>query len=120
MRRHFSLQRLAIVVAWAALSPQCALFVHSWTGLLSGATVSDAAGIAPDFDGGWNRWIRSSDRPGAVALATRTPPPGDLLANPNSAWGEFRAADDFAVRKFSGHRAIDTHRASSIQGVVMR
>ena len=25
MRRHFSLQRLAIVVAWAALSPQCAL-----------------------------------------------------------------------------------------------
>jgi hypothetical protein len=67
MRRHFSFQRLAIIVAWAALSPQCALLVHSWIGLLPEATVSDAAGIVPDSAGNSNR---SSDRPGTVARNT--------------------------------------------------
>ncbi|HTU25754.1 MAG TPA: hypothetical protein VMF30_10170 [Pirellulales bacterium] len=63
MRRHFSFPRLAIVVAWAALSPQCGLLVQSWTGLYPGATVSDAEEVAPDFQGRWD-WL--SDRLGAV------------------------------------------------------
>ncbi len=70
MRRHFSFQRLAIVVAWAALSPQCAQLVENWISLFSKATVSDAAGIVPDFVGRQNR---SSDRPGTVAENPKQP-----------------------------------------------
>jgi hypothetical protein len=64
MRRHFSIQRLAIVVVWAVLSPQGALLVQSWTSVFRGAVGFDASGIAGIFDGGWNRW---TEFPGAVA-----------------------------------------------------
>jgi hypothetical protein len=119
MRRHFSFQRLAIVVAWAALSPQCAQLVENWIGMFSKATVSDAAGVVPDFIGRWNR---SSDRPGTVAdhpaprqtitewmvPAALEPvpaqskshtPPVDLQA----------AAHDVANLRFLGTLAVDTH-----------
>ncbi|HEX4144628.1 MAG TPA: hypothetical protein VHY91_14070 [Pirellulales bacterium] len=56
MRRHFSFTRLAIVVAWAALSPQGALLVHNWTSQLLGADGFDSASVAGDFDTGWSRW----------------------------------------------------------------
>jgi hypothetical protein len=115
MRRHFSFQRLAIVVAWAALSPQCAQLVESWIGLFSKATVSDAAGVVPDFVGRWNR---SSDRPGTVAenpkprqvitewmvpatveTVPAEPPQIDLQA----------AARDVANLRFLGTLAVDNH-----------
>ena len=118
MRRHFSLQRLLIVVAWAALSPQCALLVENWIGLFSKATVSDAAGVVPDFVGKWNR---SSNRPGTVADHPATgqtrsewwvPATFDPLpAERESARNELRAAPDGDPLRFLGReRSTRTER----------
>jgi hypothetical protein len=64
MRRHFSFQRFAIVVVWAALSPQGALLVQGWTGLFGDSAGFDTASVAGDFDSGWSQW---SDRLDTIA-----------------------------------------------------
>ena len=113
MRRHFSFQRFAIVVAWAALSPQCNLLVQSWTGLfLPGATVSDAAGVAPDFEG---RLDWSSDRPGTVVQNSGAEKP--VAERPVA---ESPKTEETAADRLLSTLSVDTQRAPNLPGVVMR
>jgi hypothetical protein len=72
MRRHFSFQRFAIVVVWAALSPQGALLVQGWTGLFGDSAGVDTASVAGDFDSGWNRWSDRFDTIAKKAVAQIT------------------------------------------------
>jgi hypothetical protein len=72
MRRHFSFQRLAIVVVWAALSPQGALLVQGWTGLFGDSAGVDTASVAGDFDSGWNRWSDLLGTVGKQSVAQNT------------------------------------------------
>jgi hypothetical protein len=147
MRRHFSYQRLLIVVVWAALSPQGALLVQSWTARLLGATGFDTATVAGDFDSGWNQW---SDRlatvsknsaaknmaatgtaakgPAARAAATQDNRPQQihpataerLSAEQVSARGKLPAAEDVAACRFLGGSPADTRRDLNLPGVVIR
>ena len=113
MRRHFSFQRFAIVVAWAALSPQCNLLVQSWTGLfLPGATVSDAGGVAPNIEG---RMDWSSDRPGTVVQNSAAENPVEERPVAESPATEKAAAD-----RLLSTLSVDPQRVPNLPGVVMR
>jgi hypothetical protein len=107
MRRHFSIQRLAIVVVWAVLSPQGALLVQSWTSVFRGAVGFDASGIAGIFDGGWNRW---TEFPGAVA---KNPVPKNPVAK-NSVTNNAAAKQAAAKTSVVGRAADQQTTTESI------
>jgi len=133
MRRHFSYQRLLIVVVWAALSPQGALLVQSWTARLLGATGFDTATVAGDFDSGWNQWsdrlatVSKNTAAGTTATQENSPQQihpatttNRLSTEQASARGKLPAAEDVAACRFLGGSPVDTRRDLNLPGVVIR